>query len=66
LGRARNFLEAEQRTVWQIDVVVVENFFGHAIAAPKIATVCDADAQIAQGAFSLIKQLLSRRPSLSL
>jgi hypothetical protein len=52
--------------VWQIDIVVVENFFGHAIAAPKIATVCDADAQIAQRPLSLIKQLLAWRPSLRL
>ncbi|MEY3134684.1 MAG: hypothetical protein RJA39_566, partial [Pseudomonadota bacterium] len=61
---ACDFLKAEQGAVRQIHVVIVENFFGHAITATEIASVRDADSQIAQGPFSLISNNVPRLPSM--
>jgi hypothetical protein len=45
--------------VRQIHVVIVENFFGHAITATEIASVRHADSQIAQWPVSLIAKGLT-------
>ena len=43
-----DLFEAEQRAVWQIGVVLVEDRLGHAVVAAEVAAVGHADAQIAQ------------------
>ena len=44
----RDLLEAQQRAVRQVLVVLVEHFLGHAVAAAEVAAVGHADAQVAQ------------------
>ena len=44
----RDLLEAQQRRMRQVRVVLVEHFLGHAVAAAEVAAVGDADAQVAQ------------------
>ena len=52
----RDLLKAQQVAVRQIRVMAVEHLFGHAIAAPEVATIGDADAQIVQGTTPRIRQ----------
>jgi hypothetical protein len=42
--------------VWQVLVVFVENFFGHAVIAAKVAPIGHADAQVAQRAPPRVSQ----------
>ena len=55
-GQARNLLETQQRRVRQIDVVLVKNLLGHAIAAAEVAAVGNTDAQVAQRAVQAVVQ----------
>ena len=56
-----DFLETQQAVVRQVRVVLVEHFLGHAVAAPEIAAVGDADAQVAQRAAEAVLQQAGRR-----
>ena len=53
---ARDLLEAQQRRMRHIAMVLVEHFLGHAVAAAEVAPVRDADAQVGQGATQSIDQ----------
>ena len=63
-GQAGDFLEAQQRAVRQVLVVLVEHFLGHAVAAAEVAPVGHADAEVGQGATETIAQQAGRRHGL--
>ena len=44
----------------QVFVLVVKDLFGHAVLAAKVATICDADAQIVQRPVAQVAQASAR------
>ena len=56
-GNPGYFFKAEQFGLRQVDIILIEYFFGHAVAAAEIAAVGHADAQVVQGASQTVLQL---------
>ena len=54
---AGDFFKAEQFRLRQVDIILIENLFGHAVAAAEIAAVGHADAQVVQGAPQTVLQV---------
>ena len=56
-GNAGDFFKAEEFGLRQVDIILIKNFFGHAVAAAEIAAVGHADAQVVQGASQRVLQV---------
>ena len=56
-GYAGDFFKAKQFGLRQVDIILIENLFGHAVAAAEIAAVGHADAQVVQGALQTVLQV---------
>jgi len=56
-GNPGYLFKTEQFGLWQVDIILVENLFGHAVAAAEIAAVGHAYAQVVQGALQTVLQV---------